>query len=132
MEKIAEAMAEMIASQQCFHATVSPEGVPDIGPKRSTRVLDENTLMFNEGTGGQTYRNLLAGSMVATAVVDREVMDGYRFLSRAELVTEGPLYEEAAAFSIAGGRPAPKAIVLLHVQKVFTLKAGPQAGQELE
>lgn len=131
MGKLTQDMKDMIGSQQCFHATVSKEGLPDLGPKRSTMVYDEDTLMFNEGTGGQTYRNLLDGSVVVTAVVDREKMDGYRFLSTAELVTEGPLYDKAAAFSIQGGRPAPKAVVLLHIDKVYSLKAGPGAGKEI-
>ncbi len=32
-------MKEMIASQQCFHATISKDGIPNNAPKRSPRVL---------------------------------------------------------------------------------------------
>lgn len=129
MGKLTQEMKDMIAAQQCFHATVSKEGVPNIGPKRSTMVFDDDTLLFNEGTGGQTYRNILDGSMVATAVVDREKMDGYRFLGKPEVLSSGPVYDKAAEFSVNNGRPAPKAVILLHIEKIYTLKAGPDSGK---
>lgn len=129
MVKLTKAMKEMIGAQQCFHGTVSKEGVPNVGPKRSTKVFDDSTLMFNEGTGGQTYRNILDGSLVATAVVDREKMDGYRFLGRPEVITSGAVYDQAAEFSTSRGMPAPKAVILVHVEKIYTLKAGPDSGK---
>lgn len=132
MGKLTEAMKAMIASQQSFHATISKEGIPNIGPKRSTQVYDDNTLMFNEGTGGQTYKNILDGSKVATAMVDREKMDGYRFLSKPEVLVSGKIYDKAAEFSLSKGMPKPKAVILLHIEKVYTLKAGPEAGKLID
>lgn len=67
MAKLTEEMKDMIASQQCFHATVSKGGVPNNAPKRSTRVLDDETLIFNEGVGRTTFQNILDGSLDAVA-----------------------------------------------------------------
>lgn len=132
MVKLTQEMKDMIGSQQSFHATVSKEGAPNIAPKRSTKVFDDSTLMFNEGTGGQTYKNILDGSMVTTALVDREKMDGYRFYSKPEVITSGEIYENAAEFSVKNGMPKPKAIILLHIEKIYTLKAGPDAGKLID
>ena len=80
MATLTQVMKDMIATQQCFIATVDENGVPNVAPKRSTRVLNDNSLIFTEGTGRATFRNIKNGSKVAVAVVNREILDGYRFL----------------------------------------------------
>jgi hypothetical protein len=132
MAKLTQEMKEMIATQQCFHATVSPDGVPNNAPKRSTRVFDDQTLIFNEGTGGNTYRNILSGSKVAAAVVNRETIDGYRFLGTPEVLCEGEIYEQASELSIKNGMPKPKAFILVHIDEIHSLKPGPGAGKRID
>ena len=131
MAKLTQEMKDMIAAQQCFHATVSKNGVPNNAPKRSTRVLDDETLIFNEGVGRTTYQNILDGSLDAVAVVNREVMDGYRFICTPKVVTEGELFEKSAEMSVKAGMPRPKAVILLHVDEIYSLKPGPLAGQKI-
>ncbi len=131
MAKLTQEMKEMIAVQQCFIATVSKEGVPNNAPKRSTRIFDAETLIFNEGTGGATYKNILDGSRVAVAVVNREILDGYRFMGTSEVLTSGEIYEQAAQVSINAGMPRPKAVILIHIDEIHTLKPGPGAGKRI-
>ena len=89
MATLTQEMKDMIASQQCFVATCNKSGIPNAAPKRSTRVLNNNSVDFNEGTGGITYKNIKEGSKVSVAVVNREVLDGYRFLGTPEIITQG-------------------------------------------
>lgn len=131
MAKLTQEMKDMIMSQQCFHATVSPEGIPNNAPKRSTRVFDDETLIFSEGTGGTTLKNIQKGSRVAVAVVNRETVDGYRFLGTPEIITEGDIYERSAEMSLKAGMPRPKAVILIHIDEIFSLKPGPLAGQKI-
>ena len=131
MAQLTEEMKEMILSQQCFHATVSKEGIPNNAPKRSTRVFDDETLIYSEGTGGTTYRNILDGSRIAVAVVNREILDGYRFLGTPKVVTEGAIYEKSAEMSLKAGMPKPKAVVLIHIDEIHSLKPGPMAGKRI-
>lgn len=131
MIQLTQEMKDMVMGHQCFLATVSKEGMPNNAPKRSTRVLDDATLIFNEGVGGTTYRNILDGSKVAVAVVNREVMDGYRFVGTPEVITEGELYEKSAELSIKAGMPKPKAVILIHVEEIYSLKPGPLAGKRI-
>jgi predicted pyridoxine 5'-phosphate oxidase superfamily flavin-nucleotide-binding protein len=132
MAKLTQEMKEMIATQQCFVATVSTDGIPNNAPKRSTRVFDDDTLIFNEGTGGTTYRNILGGSRTAIAVVNREILDGYRFLGTPEILISGEIYDKAAEGSLKAGMPKPKAVMLIHIDEIHSLKPGPGAGKRID
>nr|WP_319400748.1 pyridoxamine 5'-phosphate oxidase family protein [uncultured Carboxylicivirga sp.] len=131
MATLTTEMKEMIMSQQCFHATVSKDGFPNNAPKRSTRVFDDETLIFSEGVGGRTYQNILDGSKIVTAVVNRDVVDGYRFIGTPELLTDGPIYEKSAEMSLKMGMPKPKGVVLVHIEEIHSLKPGPMAGKKI-
>nr|WP_319271311.1 pyridoxamine 5'-phosphate oxidase family protein [uncultured Draconibacterium sp.] len=131
MSQLTAEMKEMVMSQQCFHATVSKDGIPNNAPKRSTRVFDDETLIFNEGVGGITYQNILDGSKVATSVVNRDVMEGFRFIGTPEVITDGELYEKSAEMSLKVGMPKPKAVILLHIDEIHSLKPGPMAGKKI-
>jgi predicted pyridoxine 5'-phosphate oxidase superfamily flavin-nucleotide-binding protein len=131
MAKLTQEMKEMIRHQQCFHATVSKEGIPNNAPKRSTRVFDDETLLFSEGTGGTTLKNILDGSLVSVAVVSRETIDGYRFLGTPKVITEGEIFEKSEELSQKAGLPRPKAVVLIHIDEIHSLKPGPMAGKKI-
>jgi predicted pyridoxine 5'-phosphate oxidase superfamily flavin-nucleotide-binding protein len=124
-------MKDMIATQQCFVGTVNSEGMPNVAPKRSTRVLSDDSLIFTEGTGGATYANIKQGSKVSISVVNREILDGYRFAGSASLQESGELYEQAAAMSAKLGMPKPRAVVIIKIIEIHTLKPGPNAGKKI-
>lgn len=130
MAKLTQEMKDMISTQQCFVGTVSKEGIPNVAPKRSTRVLNDETLVFNEVTGGATYKNLLDGSKVSIAVVNREVLDGYRFVGSVEVQDSGDLYEQAATMAEKNNMRKPLAVVLVHIDEIHSLKPG-MAGQKI-
>lgn len=131
MATLTQEMKDMIATQQCFIATVDENGIPNVAPKRSTRVLNDNSLIFTEGTGRATFRNIKNGSKVAVAVVNREILDGYRFLGTPEIQTSGELYEMSAAASQKMNLPKPHAVVIIHIEAIFSLKPGPTAGMKI-
>lgn len=131
MAKLTQEMKDMISTQQCFVGTVSKEGIPNVAPKRSTRVLNDETLVFNEVTGGATYKNLLDGSKVSIAVVNREVLDGYRFVGSVEVQDSGDLYEQAATMAEKNNMRKPLAVVLVHIDEIQSLKPGIMAGQKI-
>jgi len=131
MAKLTHEMKEMVLNQQCFLATVSKEGVPNNAPKRSTRVFNDETLIFSEGTGGTTYKNILDGSKIAIAVVNRDILDGYRFLGTPKVILEGEIYDKSAELSLKAGMPKPKAVILIHIDEIYSLKPGPMAGKKI-
>ncbi|HUX37364.1 MAG TPA: pyridoxamine 5'-phosphate oxidase family protein [Rectinemataceae bacterium] len=131
MAKLTQEMKDMIGSQQCFIATVGKDGLPNVAPKRSTRVYSDEALIFTEGTGGATYRNVLEGRRVAVAVVDRAIPDGYRFICRPEFLSSGEAYEKAKEASMKATGRAPLGVVILHIEEIHSLKPGPMAGKKI-
>lgn len=131
MATLTPEMKEMIATQQCFIATVDGDGVPNVAPKRSTRVLSDDELVFTEGTGGTTFANIKRGSKVAVAVVNREILNGFRFLGDAACLVSGELYNQAAAISEKMGLPKPYAVVVIKIAEIHSLKPGPMAGKKI-
>ncbi|KGR73383.1 pyridoxamine 5'-phosphate oxidase family protein [Streptococcus phocae subsp. salmonis] len=125
-----EEMKEMIASQLAMVATVDSQGNPNIGPKRSMRLLDDQTLIFNENTGGQTQSNIEANGKIEVAYVNREALRGYRFVGRAEMVTEGPAYDAAKEWA-EGKMGVPKAAGVIHIEAIYSLHSGAEAGKKV-
>lgn len=131
MTKLTPPMKELIAAQQCFVATVNEDGTPNLGPKRSTRVLDDEHLSFAEATGGLTWANLQRGSKVAIAVVEPGEMKGFRFVGCAELIREGRLFDATQEALRQRGIPAPlQAVVKVHVERIYDLGM-PMPGREI-
>ncbi len=132
MARLTQEMKDLVATQQCFIATVNADGTPNLGPKRSTRVLDDEHLAFNEVTGKHTWENVQRGSRVAIAVVDREKLKGFRFEGTPETVTAGEAYDQAVAMMRARGMMAPlQAVVKVRIERIFNLGM-PGAGEQLQ
>jgi predicted pyridoxine 5'-phosphate oxidase superfamily flavin-nucleotide-binding protein len=125
MAKLSEEMKTLIASQQAFIATTGPDGAPNIGTKASTHVLDDEHIVFYELTGGRTWINLQNDPRVAIAVADRSKLQGYRFVGKAELITEGELYDGAKKLAEMMKMPVPpRAAVKVKVDEIYNLGAG--------
>lgn len=132
MNTLNDAMKDMLAKQLPILATVNPDNTPNIGPKRSLRVFDDNTLIYNENTGGQTLKNVENGSKLAVAIIDREALDGYRFYGSGKTYTAGEAYENAVAFAKENNMGTPKCAVLINIEQIFSLRSGPMAGTKIE
>jgi uncharacterized protein len=131
MAKLTQEMKDLVAQQQCFIATVNADGTPTLGPKRSTRVLDDEHLVFSEATGNRTWSNVQRGSKVAIAVVDREAMKGFRFEGTPEAITLGPAFDQAAEMLRQRGIQATlRAVVKVRVERIYNLGV-PGAGDEI-
>jgi predicted pyridoxine 5'-phosphate oxidase superfamily flavin-nucleotide-binding protein len=131
MATLTQEMKDMIATQQCFVGTVDAQGNPNVAPKRSTRVLTDDSLMFTEGTGGATYANIKRGSKVSISVVNRDMLDGYRFIGKTTLQDSGVLYDKASEMSQKMGMPKPYGVVVIHIEEIHSLKPGPMAGKKI-
>jgi len=132
MAKLTQEMKDMIASQQSFVGTVSKDGAPNVVPKGSMRVLDDETIIYQEGFGGQTHQNILDGSKVAITVVDRKAPDGFRFMGTPQVQTSGPIFDDIAAAAAKANRPKPLAVVVVPVEEIYSVKPGRSAGKRID
>jgi general stress protein 26 len=77
-----------------FAATVSPDGTPNLSPKGTMLVYDDEHLVFADIRSPSTVANLRENASVEVNVVDVGTRRGYRFKGTARLV-ESP--DEVAA-----------------------------------
>ena len=79
-----------------FVATVCPDGTPNLSPKASVAVLDDEHLVFADIRSPQTMANLRQNPSVEINAVDFFRRRGYRFKGTAEILDGGPVYDQVA------------------------------------
>ncbi len=81
----------------CYVATASPDGAPNVSPKGSILVLDDDHLAFADIMSPGSRANLESNDQVAIYVCRPEKFQGFQFKGTAELSKEGPVYDRLAA-----------------------------------
>ena len=108
-----------------YVASVCPDGTPNLSPKGTMAVWDEDHLVFAHVHSPQTVANIEAGSpVVEVNVVDPIVRKGYRFKGVAAVHRDGPVFESGLRFyrDRSGLEPHRiEAIVLIRVEQVAPL-----------
>jgi predicted pyridoxine 5'-phosphate oxidase superfamily flavin-nucleotide-binding protein len=100
-----------------FVATVCPDGTPNLSPKGTTAVWDDDHLIFANIRSPGTLTNLRQNANVEVNVVDPFVRKGYRFKGVASILESGPLYDKLLAFyKERGSQSAIREIVMIRVQ----------------
>ena len=101
-----------------FVATVCPDGTPNLSPKGTTAVWDDDHLVFANIRSPGTLANLRQNANVAVNVVDPFVRKGYRFKGVASVLESGALYDQAIAFYKERGSrvSAIREVVMVQVQ----------------
>lgn len=80
MATLTEDMQRVVREQRLgFYATVCEDGTPNLSPKGTSFVLDDEHLLFADIRSPQTVANVRRGSWVELNVVDPLVRKGYRF-----------------------------------------------------
>ena len=97
MAQLTDDMKQVIGrARLSFVATVCPDGTPNLSPKASLAVWDDEHLVFADIRSPQTVANLHRNPSVEVNVVDPLRRRGYRFKGRAEVLEAGPVYEAVA------------------------------------
>jgi predicted pyridoxine 5'-phosphate oxidase superfamily flavin-nucleotide-binding protein len=108
-----------------FVATVRADGGPNLSPKGTTTVWDEDHLMFADLASPQTIANLRRDPRVEVNVVDPIVRKGYRFRGTGEVHEDGPAFDRAirllAAQGSTLGADRVRSIVVIEVSEVRPL-----------
>jgi uncharacterized protein len=98
-------MKRLVREQRLgFYATVCEDGSPNLSPKGTTYVLDDDRLFFADVRSPGTVANIRRGSLVEVNVVDPLVRKGYRFKGAAVVHEPGTnMYERALELLRNGG-----------------------------
>ena len=105
-----------------FIATVCPDGTPNLSPKGTTTVWDDDHLVFGDIRSPVTMDNLRQNPALEINVIDVFLRKGYRFKGLATILTEGPQYDAIhAQYGPRGLDTAIGAIVLMKVERALPL-----------
>ncbi|MCH7736376.1 MAG: pyridoxamine 5'-phosphate oxidase family protein [Chloroflexi bacterium] len=110
-----------------FMATVCPDGSPNLSPKGTATVWDDDHLVFADLGSPVTIENLGHNPACEINVVDTFLRKGYRFKGTAEVLTGGELFDQIHKAYATGshgirrsGLPAER-YVLMTVTKAAAL-----------
>jgi predicted O-methyltransferase YrrM/predicted pyridoxine 5'-phosphate oxidase superfamily flavin-nucleotide-binding protein len=101
---------------------VCPDGTPNLSPKGTTAVWDDDHLVFANIRSPGTLANLRQNPHVEVNVVDPFVRKGYRFKGIASILESGALYDSAIAFyKQRGSRSKIREIVMVRVSSAHPI-----------
>lgn len=108
-----------------FVATVTPDGRPNLSPKGTTTVFDDERLLFADIASPGTVANLASSPFIEVNVVDPIRRKGYRFKGKAEVHRAGELFGRGVGVLEQRGYTTPRdrirAVVIITVEEARPL-----------
>ena len=97
--KLTADMKRVVTEQRlAFVATVCPDGTPNLSPKGTIAIWDDDHLVFADIRSPGTISNLKKNPAVELNVVDPFVRKGYRFKGVGEVIADGERFQEIMRF----------------------------------
>ena len=120
---LTEDMRRVVEAELGFIATVCPDGTPNLSPKGTTAVWDDDHLVFADLRSPGTVANLRSNASIEINVVDQLVRKGYRFKGTGAVYTDGDVFERGVQFYEARGtikaRERIRGIVIVAVARAL-------------
>ena len=102
-----------------FVATVNSDNTPNLSPKGTVRVWDDENLIFADINSPQTIENLNNNNSVEINVVDPIKRKGYRFKGNAKIISDGNLYDEIVDYYKKNGtKNKISSVVMVNIDQV--------------
>jgi hypothetical protein len=119
---LTDEMQRVVLEQRLgFHATVGRDGTPNLSPKGTTTVYDDDHLVFADLRSPRTIANLEANPAIEVNVVDPMLRKGYRFKGTATIHRGDDVWDRALGLLGERGYQAyedrVRAIVLIRVER---------------
>ena len=103
-----------------YVATVCPDGTPNLSPKGTTTVWDDDHLMFADIRSPQSVRNIERNPSVEVNVVDPLVRKGYRFKGHGVVHRSDEVFERGRQmYRDMGSTSEIRAVVLIRVERAL-------------
>jgi predicted pyridoxine 5'-phosphate oxidase superfamily flavin-nucleotide-binding protein len=130
MGMLTEEMKRVVRQQRLgFVATVCPDGTPNLSPKGTITVWDDDHLVFAHLYSPNTVENLRHNPAIEINVVDVVTRKGFRFKGTGQVLTEGPQFEqimgiyrgETGRVPLRDANQRVQAVVLVKVERALPL-----------
>ena len=103
-----------------FIATVCPDGTPNLSPKGTTAVWDDDHLVFAHIRSPQSVKNIEHNTSVEINVVDPLVRKGYRFKGRGIVHRSDEIFHRVCQmYRDMGLTSEIQAVVLIRVERAL-------------
>ena len=100
-------------------ATASKEGKPNVSPKGSFRVLDDDHVVFANIASPRTMANLKENPQLTAIIFDRSTRKGCRVWGKAEVLNSGDLFDSLSK-EFAPRNMTVKNVVVVAVDEAAT------------
>jgi predicted pyridoxine 5'-phosphate oxidase superfamily flavin-nucleotide-binding protein len=105
-----------------YIATVCPDGTPNLSPKGTTTVWDDDHLVFADIRSPQSVHNIEHNPSVEINVVDPLVRKGYRFKGRGFVHRSDEVFQRGCQMYREMGLTSEiRAVVLIRVDRALPL-----------
>jgi len=95
MAKLTDEIKKLIETNKiAYVATVDAHGAPNVSPKSTFSILDDETFVFAEIMSTRTRQNLLNNPKIALYFYSPEKNLGCQIKGAAEMLNSGELYQE--------------------------------------
>lgn len=133
MVSIPQHVQEFMLGKMGWVATATREGVPNVTPKGTVRILDDQHVIFADLFSLKTRQNLEQNPQVAVTVIDPATAKGYQLKGKAELISSGPIYDDMAAKvkQSSASLPPVSYVVKISVEAIYDQSVGPDAGKQI-
>jgi predicted pyridoxine 5'-phosphate oxidase superfamily flavin-nucleotide-binding protein len=128
--KLTADMKRVVTEQRlAFVATVCPDGTPNLSPKGSIAVWDDDHLVFADIRSPGSIANIQKNPAIELNVVDPFVRKGYRFKGTGKVIVDGELFQEFMHFyrrrwvdtARSNAAPSIRGFVLVTVERASPL-----------
>ncbi len=100
-------------------ATASKEGKPNVSPKGSFRVLDDDHVIFANIASPRTMANLKENPQLTAIIFDRSTRKGCRIWGKAEVLNSGDLFDSLSK-EFAPQKMTVKSVIVVTVDEAVT------------
>jgi predicted pyridoxine 5'-phosphate oxidase superfamily flavin-nucleotide-binding protein len=125
MTALTDDMKRVVREQKLgFVATVCPDGTPNVSPKGTITVWDDDHLVFLDLRSPRTIENLARNHAIEINVVDPIRRKGYRFKGEGTVISDGEVFERVLdLFQQERGIPRgrARAAVLMTIERAAPL-----------
>jgi predicted pyridoxine 5'-phosphate oxidase superfamily flavin-nucleotide-binding protein len=120
MAKLSEEAKKIISEfGPALIATASKDGKPNVSPKGSFRILDDEHVVFANIASPRTLTNLKENPQLTAIVFDRSTRKGCRIWGKTEIVDSGDLFDTISTEYAPRGMKV-KHLVMVAVEEAVT------------
>lgn len=116
--KLTEELKRLITEgMPAMVATADRNGRPNVSPKGSLRILDDETLCFGDVASPRTTANLRENPQVAILCFNPASRRGCRIWGKAEVLSSGPLFDQVSRETLERRRAVVRNVVRITVEE---------------